>query len=149
MATGEQVAILRGKLTTKVHARDTLRICQWYNDAQVMIENNNHGHAVIQWFEENDYEHYLLEGHNGKVGWTSNTLGKALMYDTTAEAAKDGETIIHDYETYTQLVSIEKATLRAPEGEMDDLADAYALALAGIRLNPGVMVIPRAKARLG
>jgi hypothetical protein len=101
-----------------------------------MIENNNHGHAAILWMQDNGYGKLVLKGHNGKDGWTSNTLGKALMYDAGAEAAKDGETRIHDYETYTQLVSIEKATLRAPEGELDDRADSYVLALVAARMKP-------------
>jgi hypothetical protein len=36
--------------------------------------------------------------------------------------------VIHDFETHGQLASIEGSSLRAPKGEMDDLADGFALA---------------------
>lgn len=127
--TGEQVAVLAGKLTPATHAYYSARISEYYNDARLLIENNNHGHAMILWLNDNGYSKYVMPGHNGKDGWTSNTLGKALMYDTGAESAKTGDTIIHDYTTLTQLKAIEKSTLRAPDGEMDDYADAYVLAL--------------------
>ena len=44
---------------------------------------------------------------------------------------RDGEAVIHDPETFSQLASIEGATLRAPEGQPDDRATAFALAVAG------------------
>jgi hypothetical protein len=36
--------------------------------------------------------------------------------------------VLHSFDTFSQLASIEGSTLRAPEGEADDRADAYALA---------------------
>jgi hypothetical protein len=76
-----------------------------------------------------------MKGHDNKKGWSSNSLGKALMYDRAAEACKDEQTIIHNPITRMQLKAVEKSTLRAPEGEgensRDDYADAFAVATAG------------------
>jgi len=36
---------------------------------------------------------------------------------------------VHSFTTYVQLASIDGVTLQAPEGQHDDLADAYALAI--------------------
>ena len=60
----------------------------------------------------------------------SSTLGKVRMYDACADAYRNGEVIIHDFGTYTQLASVDGGTLRAPEGQPDDRADAFALACA-------------------
>jgi hypothetical protein len=135
--TGEEVANLVGKLTSAMHAAYTARICAWYNNAKLLPEENNHGHAAILWLQDNGYRRLLLRGHNKKYGWTSSTLGKALMYDRGAEACRNSETVIHDTATRDQLIAIEKATLRAPEGELDDRADAYVLALVAATLQGG------------
>ena len=71
----------------------------------------------------------VLVGTDRRPGWLSSSLGKTTLYDTAADVFRDGETIIHSFDTFTQLSSIDGSTLRAPEGEMDDLADSYALAL--------------------
>ena len=39
---------------------------------------------------------------------------------------------MHSFATFVQLVRIEGATLRAPEGEADDRADAWALACVAL-----------------
>ena len=70
-----------------------------------------------------------LRGHDGGEGWLSSSKGKALLYATAADAFRNRETILHSFETLTQLASIEGATLLAPPGDHDDRADAYALAL--------------------
>ena len=104
----------------------------------MMTENNSIGYAFIMWLRENSdvdagfhYQKLVLQGHNKKDGWTSNTLGKVLMYDNLAESFRIQDTIVHDDDTMIQIKSIVQTTLRAPEGEMDDRADSYALALLG------------------
>jgi hypothetical protein len=129
--TGEQVAVLSGKFTPENHAAYTVRIAMFYNGARICPENNNHGHSFIVWMRQNRYAHMLVQGHDGKDGWSSNTIGKVLMYDGVTQAAKDQGYIIHDKITKEQLLAIEKDTLRAPEsgGELglDDHADAWAI----------------------
>jgi hypothetical protein len=39
--------------------------------------------------------------------------------------------VLHSFGSYVQLTSIDGSTLRAPDGEHDDRADAFALACAG------------------
>jgi hypothetical protein len=64
----------------------------------------------------------------------SNSKGKALMYDHTADAFRNRETTLHSFATFNQLASIEGSTLRAPESEPDDRADAYALGCTAARM---------------
>jgi hypothetical protein len=133
--TGEECASLAGRYEPSVLAAHLAAVCRWYNGAPAMVERNNHGHAVLLWLIDNARWLRLLPGHDGKPGWMSSTKGKALLYDGAADAFREGDCLVHDPETYHQLASIEGATLRAPQGQNDDRATAFALALAG-RLVP-------------
>jgi hypothetical protein len=70
-----------------------------------------------------------LHGLDKQPGWQTTTKSKAFLLDKGAESFREGETIIHNFETYVQLGSIEGASLRAPEDQHDDRAIAYVLAL--------------------
>jgi hypothetical protein len=94
------------------------------------VERNNHGHAVLLWLRDNGRGVQLLNGHDGKPGWLSSTLGKTQMYDKCDDACKNAEATLHSFATYTQRTSIDGSTLRAPDGQPDDRADAFALACA-------------------
>jgi len=139
-ATAEEVAMLTGKFEPSVMAFYADQIGRFFNNADLMVERNNHGHAVLLWLRDNSKLKRLC-GHDDRECWHSTSKGKSLLYDTGAEAFKERETLIHSFATYIQLTSIEGATLRAPEGEMDDLSDSYVLGLVGIYfLKPKVAV---------
>lgn len=133
--TGEEVATLAGKFEPSTFASYIAEVSRYFNDAPAMIERNNHGHAVIQWVSEHAENVAILNGHDGKRGWMSSTLGKALLYTECADHfrqnAMTSSKILHSFSTYTQLASIEGATLRAPAGQHDDRADSFALAQVG------------------
>lgn len=135
--TGESVARLSERLEPAVFASYVAQLSTWYNGAYVLIERNNHGHAVILWLRDNSSKTFLLPGIDKKLGWLSNSLGKTTMYNTLADALRDQAATIYDFKTYTQVASIEGATLRAPDaqGEQhDDCADAEALATQAVIL---------------
>jgi hypothetical protein len=128
---GEEVASLSGKFQPSVLGSYVDKIGTWYNMAPALVERNNHGHAVIMWLKANS-KLGLLPGHDRKVGWHTTEQGKALMYDTAADAFRNGETIIHTAKAMYQLQSIDGNTLSAPEGMMDDVATSFVLALVGL-----------------
>jgi hypothetical protein len=130
--TGEEVCALAGRIEPAVFASYIAKVCEWYNQAGVLVERQNHGHAVILWLRDNS-KLPRLRGHDGGEGWLSSTRGKTLLYDACADAFRNGETVLHSFATFTQLASIDGSTLRAPPGENDDRADAHALALAARR----------------
>jgi hypothetical protein len=135
-SSGEEVATLAGKFQPSEFARYIKEIGGYFKNADVMCERNNHGHAVLLYLAQNASELRRLPGHDGRDGWNSSVLGKTKLYDVAADAFRHGETRLHTMETYLQLASIEGGTLRAPEGEHDDRADGYALALVGKLLAP-------------
>lgn len=138
-ASWEQVARLKGKFEVSVFAAHIDAISRFFNRATALIERNNHGHAVLLWLRDNTYCE-CMEGEDGRPGWVSSTKGKTMMYDNVAEVLHDGDTMIHDWDTYLQLASIESRSLRAPQGDNDDLADSYTLAvIAAQRVPTGIL----------
>jgi hypothetical protein len=128
LETGEEVASLAGRFQPDVFGAHVNAIGIWYNRAPVLVERNNHGHAVLLWLRDHG-KLTLLAGHDSNTGWLSNSKGKALLYDRAAEAFREKKTTVHSTTNYLQLASIEGSSLRAPSGEMDDRAMGYALAL--------------------
>lgn len=139
--TWSQVAVLRGKWEPKAFAGFLDLIGVYYNYASVMVERNNHGHALILALRASGTL-TILRGHSAdaekaaaseRLGWLNNEKGKTLMYDSVAQQLKDQSLRLCDPATIDQLSSIEGDTLAAPEGMNDDLADAYALAVAALQ----------------
>ncbi len=131
VATGEEVASLAGRFEPATFAAHVGAVARWYHRAAVLVERNNHGHAVLLWLRDNAPDLRLLCGDDLKTGWNTTSKSKALAYDRTGATLRDAETVIHSLETFSQLASIEGSTLRAPEGQADDRAVAFVLALAG------------------
>ena len=129
--TGEEVAALAGRFEPSVFAAHVATVARWFNRAPTLVERNNHGHAVLLWLRDNAPDLRLLCGDDLRTGWQTTSKSKALAYDRTGEVLRDAETVIHSLETFHQLGSIEGGTLRAPEGQHDDIAVAYVLALNG------------------
>jgi hypothetical protein len=128
--SGEEVATLAGRFEPATFAAHLDAVGRYYNEAPAMVERNNHGHAVLLWLRENSCLIRLI-GHDGKEGWLTNTKGKSLLYDKAGSALRDGDCSIRGLDVYSQLASIEGSTQRAPEGQQDDKATAFVLALAG------------------
>lgn len=137
-ATCEQVAVLAGRMDPSVFAAALDTAAGWYNGAGVLVERNNHGHAVLLWLREFGSGARVLLGLDGKPGWLQSGKGKPLVMDNAADALRDGALVVHDRATLDQLASIEGATLKAPEGQHDDRAVAHVLGLAALRFcSPG------------
>ena len=131
-----EVATLCGKFEPSVLAAFVDLLGTYYNQAEVMVERNNHGHTVIRALRERGQTR-VLGGYDGKPGWLSNIKGKPLMYDALAEAVRDGACRVRSTETASQLASIEASSLRAPQGLHDDRADSFALAVAALAFGHG------------
>ena len=122
---------MTGKIEPSTFAAYLDQVGRWYNGADVLPERNNHGHLLIRELQRLGNLR-VLDGYDGKPGWLSNVKGKPLLYGLLADAVRDGACTIRGSETAAQLASIEASTLNAPEGLMDDRADAFALAVAAL-----------------
>lgn len=127
LMSGEEVGVLTGKFQPGTFAEHIVKLSRFYNNAQILVERNNHGHAVLLQFENDGFE-FSLNGYDDKPGWNNNVKGKALMYHHCTEAIHNEKTPIHHSVTSMQLASIVGSTLKAPEHQHDDVATSYALA---------------------
>ncbi len=146
-ATGAQCAVLKGKFDVDVLAQYIEKLAWWYNKAHVLVERNNHGHAVLANLRSSTDKKKLrhsqiLCGEDKKQGWFSSKRSKVILYDSLAENISTADCMIFDADTLEQIGSIEGDSLRAPQGLHDDLADAYALAQKARELKPAPVLPP-------
>ena len=162
--SGEEVALLSGTITPRDQAWDTYALSVYYNGAGILVERNNHGHTVLDKLE--DFDAFILEGPDERIGYNSNRKSKHQLYNNLAEVFRqlvmENERmedraklrgieiddafqarlpmLVHSAIVADEIMSIERATLLAPKGQLDDHADAFALAqMARIMENvPGV-----------
>lgn len=139
MRTWEECAQIAGQIEPTVFAGYMGQLAEWYNDAAILPERNNHGHTVIAALREAGRR--VLNGHDGRPGWLSNVKGKALLYNALADAIRDGACVIHSPETASQIASIEASTLRSALGLHDDYADSFALAIVAA-MDPFARAVP-------
>jgi hypothetical protein len=126
--TAGEVAALAGKYEPAVFSSYLTQIGMWYKRAGTLVERNNHGHAVLLELR-NLGKAQILNGQDGKPGWLTVQRSKALAYDNAAETLRKGAAVIRSFRTMTQLGAIDGATLAAPEGQHDDRAMSFVLAL--------------------
>ncbi len=131
-----EVATLVGKFEPGSLTASVDVLGGYYNQADALVERNNHGHTVIRGLLESGKTR-VIHGYDGKAGWLTNIKGKPLMFDALAEAIRDRACVVRSIETISQLASIEASTLRAPEGLHDDRAMAFALAVAALAFGHG------------
>jgi hypothetical protein len=134
--TGEQAAIYPGPAPMHVLGEYIVKLAAWYNGAGVLIERNNHGHAVLLWLASHGQGTYILLGPDGRPGWLEGQQQKMLLYDLAAKKLRERECVIHDPETRAQLASIEANTLKAPEGLPDDRSMGFVIALMATECVP-------------
>lgn len=149
--SGEEVCTYSGKMQPSVFAELLAATCKWYGTViGGYVERNNHGHAVILWMQENS-RIAVFAGKDDKEGWQTNVLSKALMYNEVADVIRAGDCIIHDMDTYQHLAGVSGSTLKAPPGELDDLAIAFGLAhIARVKsVNPMMQIIQTAASLYG
>lgn len=131
--SAEEVARLSERIEPTVFAGIICQLALAYNNAEILVERNNHGHAVIGTLREMEDTYLnLMSGIDGKIGWQTTSKSKAAMYTVAADFFRDGNTILHSEETYHQIVSVEGASLKAPDGQFDDAAISYCLCLQAL-----------------
>lgn len=159
----EQVAVLQGKIEPTQFANYATDVSLYYNTALILFELNNHGIAFLAQAKQRGAA--LRTGTNRRgekerqFGWVTSERSKNALYDTggklfddlIAETMDDdGELhpdqmrkVIHDEITASQLATIDKNTLKAPEGYRDDAAMAWTLAIMGVYHAPVSVVSAR------
>ncbi|MBU6430166.1 MAG: hypothetical protein KGR26_14215, partial [Cyanobacteria bacterium REEB65] len=134
--TWEEVATIHGHWEPDEYA-DMLAVLGYlYNGAEIIVERNNHGHAVLTALKLKQYP-WVGDGHDGDPGWLTNKQTKPESIDLLAECLRDELITVRTaaalQEMHTYRV-IRGGKTEAEEGSHDDYVMAWAIALAFVRL---------------
>lgn len=149
--TMEQVAEYRGKLTTKLYGNLLVAIATEYNDALLIIENNNIGWATIQQVIDRNYNNlfysspnltlvdteksytnnWTLDDRKKTAGFTTTTQNRQLLINNMTILTTNMEIPIHSIRLIRELLTFvwKDGKAQAMKGHNDDLIMAYAIGL--------------------
>lgn len=124
--TGEEMAVLAGRIETEAFAGYVKHLAIMYNNAKLVPERNNIGKALIMWWQTNS-SLSIIEGSDStsrrrKYGWHQNKAHKAIMWSKLATYLRDELISLHSLDTTLELRKIDAETLRAAGNGHDDRA---------------------------
>jgi len=140
-----EIAAVWSSNTTPPHAQGDMgaKLSAMFNRAEVLCEENNYGRAVIRRME--DLGAPCWKDERGKNFWTQGGRAgqtKKMVYGHARElvdkqgccSVADGDRLrgINDESVLAELLVVregDRGNIEAPEGQHDDHADAYVLAL--------------------
>lgn len=156
--TLEQCAVVQNKVEPTQFGNYGADVSDYYFKAPILFELNNHGHALLAQLKQRGANMRMGMNRKGDTertpGWLTTERSKHMLYDTGAKAfedvieeTRDGEDlhpeiarkILFDFATFSQLSTIDKNELSAPEGEHDDMAMAWVLAIQSVYRNASGM----------
>ena len=129
----QEVGLIHGLYEPDIFAGYLAQLGDYYKGAIILVERNNHGHAVLLALEYLGYEYIYISPIDKKPGWLSNRRDKVLATSHAAQVLREGSCTINSEGVLNELATFEARTLKAPEGDHDDLAIAFINALAGFR----------------
>lgn len=148
--TGEQVAeYANAHQSPDKLAYLALELGNYYNKALIVVEANNHGHAVLQILGRKYYNLYrrkVIDKQTNqevdRLGWLSNGTTKPLLVDNTEEAVRTqsislkSEDLVKEMKVFVQTDEQGKNGYGAEGSAHDDRVIACGLAVQGIRMMP-------------
>lgn len=99
--------------------------------SEIVIERNNHGHAIIALLKERKID-VAHDPFDERAGWLTTYRSKVLIMSNLDEAIENDQLTI-SRATAEQLQDIEKFTLKAAVGNYDDQALAYLIGIGYLR----------------
>jgi len=128
--SGKHVATLHGQFPPWAFGSLCVQVARLYNRALLIVERNNHGHAVIQSAVAGQRYDNVYRSPDGKYGWLTSEVSRSAALDAIEEAHRIGawaspdERVIKEQRTFT-LSDSGKA--EAARGAHDDLIMASAI----------------------
>jgi len=132
----EEVANYHGHCEPDTFAGFLMIGSQVFNRSGIMVERNNHGHAVLTAFKVANFVRNVMLGPDGKQGFHTNVKTKPTMISLIAESLRDNLITIRTGGTLDecQIYKInDDGTTSAPAGNHDDRVMALGLALEAAR----------------
>lgn len=134
--TLEEVAAIEGRWEPDVWGCYLMAISEAYNQAVVVVERNNHGHATLNEMKNKKFPTARVGvGHDEWPGWLSNGLTKPMAVDLLAKALRLGAITVRSRAALHQLanyVTNKKGGTSAAPGFHDDIVSAWYIGLIWI-----------------
>lgn len=134
--TREEFAHLHGHWEPGEFAEKLAAVSSYYRAAEIVVERNNHGHAVLLRLGQLCPER-VAKGHDGKAGWLTNKLTKPQSIDLLAEGLRDGTIAVRTPATLDEMRNysvLDGGKTSAPEGKHDDRVMSWAVVIAWLKL---------------
>lgn len=128
----EEVAFFRSN-TVKPHefAEHLTRLGKLYNNARIIPERNNHGHAVISHLLNVCRYGNIWKDRDELPGHRTTAISRPLLIDTFIEAVEDGIFKINSKEIISECLTLvdNNGKIEAESGKHDDSVISTALAI--------------------
>lgn len=136
--TGEHCATISGQYTPWDLADAGAKLGREFNNAEIVVERNNHGHAVLQALQREHKYPKIYKHDDDKLGWPTNAITRPTMLDALEDAHRSGLWTSADRNVLAQFrtfVVLDSGKAEAARGEHDDLVMAEAICWA-VRQRP-------------
>ena len=138
-ATGMQCAELRGHYPPRELAERVAELARSYNVALVVVERNNHGHAVLAFLNETEIYKNLFE-QDGQLGWLTSAATRPAMVENFAAVLATAPHLFHSPRLLNEcrtFVRHSDGGAAAAAGAHDDCILAMAIAFAARKAMAG------------
>lgn len=129
---GLQCAELQAHCTPLELAHEVAALAREYGQAQVVVERNNHGMAVLAYLESVCF-YGNLYAQGGQAGWLTTALSRPLMLANLARVLVESPSLFMSRRLLQECRSFTRGRngrVEASAGEHDDCVLAMAIALA-------------------
>ena len=101
----------------------------------LMVERNNHGHAVLQELDEQIKYPNLFSDKDDKLGWHTDRVSRPLMIDVFIEGVENKQVKINDKPTLQECLTLvdNDGKIEAGQSKKDDRVIASAIAVQGCK----------------
>lgn len=131
-ATGKHVATLHAQLPPWVMGDILSQLGTFYNGALVVVERNNHGHAVLLALARDKKYPNIYIGLDKRAGWLTSEVSRITALERLEHAHREGHWSTPDTrvlaEVRTFLINPKTGKAEAAPGGHDDLVLATAIA---------------------
>lgn len=137
--TLEHVATLHGQFPVTVMGEHLAAVGEKFNWAMVVVERNNHGHAVLLALSsppaasERDAYPHIYRDRDGKLGWYTNDTSRAAALDRLEGDVRSGDFKTPDAALVGEMLTFivnKHGKAEAASGAHDDIVITAAIATA-------------------
>lgn len=128
--TAQQVYSIHGNWKPDEFGRKLYELGETFNWAELGVERNNHGHAVILTLDNLQYPN-IYTHEDGSYGWLTTGKNKPIMVDQGEQAIRHGWVQISDQKLLDEMLVFkynEKGSAEAAAGKHDDRVMAFLIA---------------------